>query len=45
MEEEQLSEEDIKWLLAHTDYDDKELSTMLNGRTKTTKKKYIFFSF
>jgi hypothetical protein len=32
MEEEHgMSEEDIAWLLAHTEYDDKELNTMLYG--------------
>ena len=33
MEEEEfkLSEDDIKWLLSHTEYDDKELNTMLAG--------------
>ena len=33
MEEEEfnLSEDDIKWLLSHTEYDEKELNTMLAG--------------
>ena len=30
-EEFKLSDEDIKWLLHHTEYDDKELNTMLAG--------------
>ena len=34
MEEEEfkLSDDDIKWLLCHTEYDDKELNTMLAGQ-------------
>ena len=36
MEEEEfkLSDDDIKWLLSHTEYDDKELNTMLAGEIK-----------
>ena len=36
MEEEEfkLSDDDIKWLLCHTEYDDKELNTMLAGEKK-----------
>ena len=30
-EEFKLSDDDIKWLLSHTEYDDKELNTMLAG--------------
>ena len=44
-EEFKLSDEDIKWLLHHTEYDDKELNTMLAGEIMVALHKNTLFSY